>query len=122
MKRIFILLTVALLSVMSTNLDAKVVRGYVTDPSGRPVQGVKMVVVCEDVSTKPCYASTDAEGFFSVTVPDEMDTAGFARVLSKNGTRVISHQETGRTVWITIEPKQTPDLSGRRLADRSEVR
>lgn len=35
MKRMSILLTAALLSATSTNLDAKVVRGYVTDQPGR---------------------------------------------------------------------------------------
>ena len=42
MKRIFVLLMVALMSVVIVN--AKTVRGYVSDKDGNPVVGMKMVV------------------------------------------------------------------------------
>lgn len=107
MKRVYVLLTVALmgLMVMSTNADAKVVRGFVTDQDGNPVQGVRMVVVNEEQPGKRCFASTDADGFFSIRVPDNMDTSEILHVFSQNGTRVVRYRETNGTVRITIEPK-----------------
>ena len=47
MKRVFVLKTVALMGLMTmgTNAEAKVVRGYVTDRDGNPVQGAKMMIV-----------------------------------------------------------------------------
>ena len=101
MKRVFVLLTVALLGLMaiSTNADAKVVRGFVTDQDGNPVEGVRMVVVNEEQPGKRCFASTDADG------PDNMDTSEILNVFSQNGTRVVRYRETNGTVRITIEPK-----------------
>ena len=46
MKRIFVLLMVALMSAVTVN--AKTVRGYVSDKEGNPVVGMKMVVVNAD--------------------------------------------------------------------------
>ena len=107
MKRVFVLLTVALLGLMaiSTNADAKVVRGFVTDQDGNPVEGVRMVVVNEEQPGKRCFASTDADGYFSVQVPDNMDTSEILNVFSQNGNRVVRYRETNGTVRITIEPK-----------------
>ena len=107
MKRVFVLLTVALLGLMaiSTNADAKVVRGFVTDQDGNPVEGVRMVVVNEEQPGQRCFASTDADGYFSVQVPDNMDTSEILNVFSQNGTRVVRYRETNGTVRITIEPK-----------------
>ena len=110
MKRVFVLMTVALMGLMAmgTNADAKVVRGYVTDRDGNPVQGVKMVIVNEDYPGRRCMASTDAEGYFSVQVPNNMDTSEILEVFSQNGTRVVRYKETNGTVRITIEPKTAP--------------
>ena len=105
MKRVFVLLTVAFMGI---NAEAKVVRGYVTDRNGKPVQGVKMMVVNEDLQGRKYIASTDADGFFSMQVPDNMDTSEILDVFSQNGTRVVRYRETNGTVRITIEPKTVP--------------
>ena len=42
MKRIFVLLMVAMMSAAMVN--AKTIRGYVSDKDGKPVVGMKMVV------------------------------------------------------------------------------
>ena len=60
MKRIFVLLMVALMSVVIVN--AKTVRGYVSDKDGNPVVGMKMVVVNADNPSKKSIAVTDEEG------------------------------------------------------------
>lgn len=110
MKRVFVLLTVAFMGLMAMgiNAEAKVVRGYVTDRNGKPVQGVKMMVVNEDLQGRKYIASTDADGFFSMQVPDNMDTSEILDVFSQNGTRVVRYRETNGTVRITIEPKTVP--------------
>ena len=48
MKRIFALLVIALTSTMM--LNAKNIRGYVSDKDGNPVVGMKMVIV-KDIPT-----------------------------------------------------------------------
>ena len=110
MKRVFVLLTVAFMGLMAmgVNAEAKVVRGYVTERNGKPVQGVKMMVVNEDLPGRKYIASTDADGFFSMQVPDNMDTSEILDVFSQNGTRVVRYRETNGTVRITIEPKTVP--------------
>ena len=45
------------LMAMGVNAEAKVVRGYVTDRNGKPVQGVKMMVVNEDLPGRKYIAS-----------------------------------------------------------------
>ena len=99
------------LMAMGTKADAKVVRGYVTDREGNPVQGVKMVVMNEEQPGRRCFASTDADGFFSVQVPDNMETSEIRDVFSQNGTRVVRYRETNGTVRITIELK--PSAAGK---------
>ena len=90
---------------MAINADAKVVRGYVTDWDGNPIEGVKMVVINEENPGRKCIAMTDAEGYFTVRVPDNMDTSEILNVFSQNGTRVIRYKETNGTVRIVIERK-----------------
>ncbi len=102
-------MTAALMGRMSIPAEAKVVRGYVTDRDGNPVQGVRMLVVNSDSPDRGCAASTDADGFFSVQLlPDNMNTLEVLNVFSQNGTRVVRYRETGGTVRITIEPKKAP--------------
>ena len=63
MKHLFVLL-VALMSAVTVN--AKTVRGYVSDKDGNPVVGMKMVVVNADNPSKKSIAVTDDEGYFSI--------------------------------------------------------
>lgn len=113
MKRVFVLLTVALLSMMGISVQAKVVRGYVTDREGKPVEGVKMVVFNQENPAHRSLAATDTEGFFSVTVPDNTDPSDIVDVLSLNGTRVIRYREMGGMVQITIESSKGKTTSKR---------
>ena len=62
MKRKIVLLIVALMSAVIVN--AKTVRGYVSDKDGNPVVGMKMVVVNADNPSKKSIAVTDDEGYF----------------------------------------------------------
>ena len=66
MKRKIVLLIVALMSAVIVN--AKTVRGYVSDKDGNPVVGMKMVVVNADNPSKKSIAVTDDEGYFSMPV------------------------------------------------------
>jgi hypothetical protein len=101
MKRVFVLLMVALMSVMMVN--AKTVRGYVSDKDGNPVVGMKMVVVNVDNPSRKSVAVTDKEGFFSVQVPDNLDTSDLVDLFASNGARIIWYRETTTGVRIVIE-------------------
>ena len=107
MKRIFVLLMVALMSAVTVN--AKTVRGYVSDKEGNPVVGMKMVVVNADNPSKKSVAVTDEEGYFSMPVPDDLDTSDLVEVIAGNGARVVRYvryRETSTGIRIVIEPSQ----------------
>lgn len=102
MKRVTILLVVTLLSVVS--VSAKTVRGYVSDPNGNPVVGMKMVVFNVDNPSGKSIAVTDEDGFFSVQVPDNLDTSDLVEVFTQRGARIIRYRETSTGIRIVIEP------------------
>ena len=104
MKRIIVLLIVALMSAVIVN--AKTVRGYVSDKDGNPVVGMKMVVVNADNPTKKSIAVTDDEGYFSMPVPEDLDTSDLVEVIAGNGARVVRYRETSTGIRIVIEPSQ----------------
>ena len=101
MKRIFVLLIVALMSAVMVN--AKTVRGYVSDKDGNPVVGMKMVVVNADNPSKKSIAVTDDEGYFSMTVPESLDTSDLVDVFASNGARVVRYRETSTGILIVVE-------------------
>ena len=101
MKRIFVLLMVALMSAVTVN--AKTVRGYVSDKEGNPVVGMKMVVVNADNPSKKSIAVTDDEGYFSMTVPENLDTSDLVDVFASNGARVVRYRETSTGILIVVE-------------------
>ena len=107
MKRIIILFVVTLLSVMS--VSAKTVRGYISDQDGNPVVGLKMVVLNVDNPSGKSIAVTDEDGFFSVQVPDNMDTSDLVEVFSKRGARIIRYRETSTGIRIVIEPARNTE-------------
>ena len=104
MKRIFVLLMVALMSAVTVN--AKTVRGYVSDKEGNPVVGMKMVVVNADNPTKKSVAVTDEEGYFSMPVPEDLDTSDLVEVIAGNGAWVVRYRETSTGIRIVIELSQ----------------
>ena len=59
MKRVFVLMMVALMSAVMVN--AKTIRGYVSDKDGNPVVGMKMVIVNVDSPSRKSVALTDEE-------------------------------------------------------------
>ena len=103
MKHLFVLL-VALMSAVTVN--AKTVRGYVSDKEGNPVVGMKMVVVNADNPSKKSVAVTDEEGYFSMPVPEDLDTSDLVEVIAGNGARVVRYRETSTGIRIVIEPSQ----------------
>ena len=107
MKRNFVLLMVALMSAVMVN--AKTVRGYVSDKEGTPVVGMKMVVVNADNPSKKSVAVTDEEGYFSMLVPDDLDTSDLVDVFASNGARVVRYRETFTGLRIVIEQSQKRD-------------
>ena len=116
MKRVFVLLMVALMSAVVVN--AKTVRGYVSDNDGNPVVGMKMVIVNVDSPSSKSVAVTDKEGFFSVQVPDNLDTSDLVDLFASNGARIIRYRETSTGVRIVIEPAREQE---RTLAQRQAL-
>ena len=104
MKRIFVLLMVALMSAVM--LNAKTVRGYVSDKDGNPVVGMKMVVVNSENPSQKSIAQTDDEGHFSMLVPDDLDISDYVEVFAANGARVLRCHETSTGIRIVIEPSE----------------
>ena len=107
MKRVFVLMMVALMSAVGVN--AKTVRGYVSDNDGNPVVGMKMVIVNVDSPSSKSVAVTDKEGFFSVQVPDNLDTSDLVDMFASNGARIIRYRETTTGVRIVIESAKKHD-------------
>ena len=101
MKRIFVLLLVALMSASMVN--AKTVRGFVSDKDGKPVAGMKMVVENADNPNRKSVAVTDEEGFFFVRVPDDMDTSNLVHVFAANGAKVIRYRETTTGLRLVVD-------------------
>ena len=98
MKRIFVLLMVAMMSAAMVN--AKTIRGYVSDKDGEPVVGMKMVVENAENS----IAVTDEEGYFSVMVPDDIDTSDLVHVFAGNGAKVLRYRVTATGIRLVVEP------------------
>ena len=101
MKRIFVLLMVAMMSAAMVN--AKTIRGYVSDKDGKPVVGMKMVVENADNPSGKSIAVTDEEGYFSVKVPDDIDTSDLVHVFAGNGAKVLQYRETATGIRLVVE-------------------
>ena len=102
MKRVFVLMMVALMSAVMVN--AKTIRGYVSDKDGNPVVGMKMVIVNVDSPSRKSVAVTDEEGYFSVQVPDNLDTSDLVDMFANNGSRIIRYRQTSTGLRIVMEP------------------
>ena len=46
---------------------------------------------------------TDEEGYFSMLVPDDLDTSDLVDVFASNGARVVRYRETFTGLRIVIE-------------------
>ena len=101
MKHILTLLMVVLISTVMAN--AKTVRGYVSDKDGKPVVGMKMVVVNADNPQKKSIAVTDDKGYFSMLVPDNIDTSDLVNVFSGNGAKVVQYRETSTGIRLVVD-------------------
>ena len=104
MKHIITLLMVVLISTVMTN--AKTVRGYVSDKDGKPVAGMKMVVVNTENPQKKSIAVTDEKGYFSMLVPDDLDTSDLVNVFAGNGTKVVQYRETSTGIRLVVDPSR----------------
>jgi hypothetical protein len=67
---------------------------------------MKMVVVNADNPSKKSVAVTDEEGYFSMLVPDDLDTSDLVDVFASNGARIVRYRETFTGIRIVIEPSQ----------------
>ena len=101
MKHFFTLLMIVLISTVMAN--AKTVRGYVSDKDGKPVVGMKMVVVNADNPQKKSIAVTDEKGYFSMRVPDNLDTSDLVHVFAGNGAKVLQYRETATGIRLVVE-------------------
>ena len=101
MKHIITFLMVVLISAVMAN--AKTVRGYVSDKDGKPVVGMKMVVVNVDNPQKKSIAVTDEKGYFSMLVPDNLDTSDLVNVFAGNGTKVVRYRETSTGIRLVVD-------------------
>ena len=95
MKRVFVLMMVALMSAVMVN--AKTIRGYVSDKDGNPVVGMKMVIVNVDSPSRKSVA-------VSVQVPDNLDTSDLVDMFASNGSRIIRYRQTSTGLRIVLEP------------------
>lgn len=109
MKRIFVLMMVALMSAVMVN--AKTVRGFVSDKNGNPVAGMKMVVVNVDNPHRKSVAMTDEKGFFFMQVPDNLDTSDLVSVITSNGTKVVRYRETSTGIRLVVDSVQKMDCA-----------
>lgn len=106
MKRIFVLLVVALMSTMV--MSAKSVRGFVSDVNGNPVAGVKMLVAnAETTSHGLVMTETDEEGYFQINVPDDLDVENLLEVFTRRGAKLVQYwiMPSG-ALSIMIDPAQ----------------
>ena len=101
MKHKIVLLIVALMSAVIVN--AETVRGYVSDKDGNPVVGIKMVVVNAENPSKKSIAVTDDEGYFSMMVPEYLNTSDLVEVIAGTGARVVRYRETSTGILIVVE-------------------
>ena len=67
---------------------------------------MKMVVVNADNPSKKSIAVTDDEGYFSMPVPENLDTSDLVDVFASNGARVVRYRDTSTGIRIVIEPSQ----------------
>ena len=101
MKRIIVLVVAALMSTMM--LNAKTVRGYVSDVEGNPVVGVKMVVKCADMPQYNMMAKTDEAGHFQIKVADDIDTNDLVQLFAQQGVKVVRYSNTPSGLRIVVE-------------------
>ena len=100
MKRIIVFFAALMSAVM---LNAKTVRGYVSDEKGNPIVGMKMVVVNAENPTKMNVTMTDDEGYFSMVVPEDLDTSDLVNLFANNGKKVVQYKETDTGIRIVLE-------------------
>ena len=99
MKRIIVFFAALMSAVM---LNAKTVRGYVSDEKGNPIVGMKMVVVNAENPTKMNVTMTDDEGYFSMIVPEDLDTSDLVNLFANNGKKVVQYKETDTGIRIVV--------------------
>ena len=110
MKRTIIIILAVLLG--GASLSAKTVRGYILDSKGNPVEGQTVAVVCVDRSSRATYVKTDSEGYFETAVPDDLDLLSMASIFCPKGAKVISFQERGSFLRITVGPDEESKNEG----------
>ena len=65
---------------------------------------MKMVIVNVDSPSRKSVSVTDEEGYFSVQVPDNLDTSDLVDMFASNGSRIIRYRQTSTGLRIVMEP------------------
>ncbi|MBR1538591.1 MAG: hypothetical protein IJ636_03700 [Bacteroidales bacterium] len=105
MKRVFVLIAIALMSIVSVN--AKTVRGYVSDKEGKPVAGLTLVAYYVDDPSRSIKTVTGNDGYFEMQVPDDLDVAQIRQILSNRYTYLIDYRYSRKGLLITVDQKKT---------------
>lgn len=105
MKRVFAIIAIALMSIVSVN--AKTVRGYVSDKEGKPVVGMTLVAYNVDTPSKSIRTITGNDGYFEMQVPDDLDISHIQKIFSNRYTSLIDYRSTWKGLLITVDQKKT---------------
>jgi hypothetical protein len=103
MKRAFAIIAIALLSIISVN--AKTIRGYVSDKEGKPVVGMTLVAYNTDAPAKSCTTVTGKDGYFELQVPDDLDISQIQKIFSNSCTSLVDYRSTWKGLFITVDKK-----------------
>ena len=103
MKRVFAIIAIALVSILSVN--AKTVRGYVSDKEGKPVVGMTLVAYNLETPSKSTTTVTRSDGYFEVQVPDDRDVSQIQKIFSNSCTSVVDYRNTTKGLLITVDKK-----------------
>lgn len=105
MKRVFVIIAIALMSIASIN--AKTVRGYVSDKEGKPVVGMTLVAYCVDAPSKSSMTVTGKDGYFELRVPDDLDIRQIQKFFSNHFDSLVDYRVTWKGLFITVDRKKT---------------
>lgn len=102
MKRVFVLVAVALMSIVCVN--AKTVRGYVSDKDGKPVAGLRLVAYNMESPGQPVMTTTCSDGYFELNVPDDLDVSDIRKIFCNRSFSVVNYRSTTKGLEIIVKP------------------
>lgn len=105
MKRAIAILAIALMSIVSVN--AKTIRGYVSNKEGKPVVGMTIVAYYIDSPSKSITTVTGKDGYFEMQVPDDLDVTQIQKIFSNRYNSLIDYRSTWKGLYIKVDQKKT---------------